>query len=83
MQIRFLLPALSVFNVAAAAGLDSLLKNRHKSRRRKVLAALAVLSLCASALLVLLFAWASRHNYPGAHMRAHCDSELFGRSSLA
>lgn len=76
-QVRFILPALPVFNIAAAAGLHSLLANWQKSRRRAALAGVAVLSVCCSALLVLIFAEASHYNYPGAyvHLLTICETQ--------
>ena len=65
-QVRFILPVLPVFNIAAAAALDRIWNNKHK-------AAWVVPSIAVSVLLVgtacatALIAAVSRHNYPGGH----------------
>ena len=66
VQLRFVLPILPLFNVAAACALARLLANARKGTRHGVaaLAALALLagSICAALLITL----AAYHNYPGA-----------------
>lgn len=66
-QVRFIIPAVLLFNVAAAAGLARLHQSRGKGRRRRLawLAALGLVGVSIAA--TLLMALASRHNYPGGH----------------
>ena len=70
MQVRFLFPVLPLFNVAAAAGLVRLYRNRRKGLLwlGLWLAALALLA-CSAAAAVLMTA-VSRGNYPGGHALA-------------
>ena len=83
MQVRFLFPVLPLFNVAAAAGLVRL----HRNRRKGLLwvglwlAALALLA-CSAAAAVLMTA-ASRGNYPGGHALAELHAAEASSSAQA
>lgn len=66
LQVRFLLPVLPVFNIAAAAALSRIWKNRCKPAwlLPSIVAALLLASTaCATAVMLAV----SRHNYPGGH----------------
>ena len=66
VQVRFLLPVLPVFNIASAAALARIWKNRHKPAwlLPGLAACLLVLgSTCATSVMLAV----SRHNYPGGH----------------
>ncbi|KAL3140566.1 hypothetical protein ABBQ32_005142 [Trebouxia sp. C0010 RCD-2024] len=65
-EVRFLLPVLPVFNIAAAAALSRIWKNRCKPAwlLPSIVAALLLASTaCATAVMLAV----SRHNYPGGH----------------
>lgn len=65
-EVRFLLPILPVFNIAAAAAGARIWQNRHKPAWLFAGTAACLLvagSLCASAVMLAV----SRHNYPGGH----------------
>ena len=67
VQVRFIFPALLLFNIAAAAGLARLHQNRGKGRREQLAwwAALALLAASATASAgMAVVSWA---NYPGGH----------------
>lgn len=73
MQVRFLFPVLPLFNLGAACALSRLWQRRGKGLLGAAGAAGAVAALVASAVVAAVFAAASRHNYPGAAMRAFHD----------
>lgn len=65
-QVRFLLPVLPVFNIAAAAAVARIWNNRHKAAWLFASTAACLLvigSICASTIMLAV----SRHNYPGGH----------------
>lgn len=66
LQVRFLLPVLPVYNIAAAAALSRIWKNRCKpawSLPSTLAALLLASTACATAVMLAV----SRHNYPGGH----------------
>ena len=65
MQLRFLLPVLSVLEIPASCGLASLVKGRRKSAVRQVAMLLAFAGILGSLALTLLILQVSRLNYPG------------------
>jgi len=65
-QVRFLLPALPMLNVAAGSCLARLWANRGKSPLRRSLAYVAAAGVALSAVATLVFSAASHCNYPGA-----------------
>ena len=74
MQVRFIFPALLLFNVPAAAGLARCYQNRNKSRQRRLLWLAAMGLLAAGAAATAVRALASRHNYPGGYALQHMHS---------
>lgn len=66
LKVRFLLPVLPVYNIAAAAALSRIWNNRHKTAWSLPSIAAALLlvgTACATAVMLAV----SRHNYPGGH----------------
>lgn len=70
VQVRFLFPVLPLFNVAAAAGLVRLYRNRRKGLFWQGLWLTALAALACSVAAVVLMTAVSRCNYPGGHALA-------------
>ncbi len=70
VQVRFLFPVLPLFNVAAAAGLMRLYRNRRKGLFWQGLWLTALALLAGSAAAAVLMTAVSRCNYPGGYALA-------------
>lgn len=64
-QLRFLLPVLPLFNLAAAAALVRAIHNRSKSTQHRLACAAAVALMLASLSAAMFMLYVSAHNYPG------------------
>nr|CAG4651757.1 EOG090X04MD [Triops cancriformis] len=64
-ELRFIVYAIPLLNVAAAAACDRIWENRLKDNFRCVLALGAVLHICANLLFAGFLLTVSKHNYPG------------------
>ena len=70
VQVRFLFPVLPLFNVAGAAGLVRMYRNRQKGLLWQGLWLIALAALACSATAVVLMTAVSGCNYPGGRALA-------------
>ena len=83
VQVRFLFPVLPLFNIAAAAGLMRLYRNRQKGLLWQGLCLTALALLACSAAAGVLMTAVSRCNYPGGHALAKMHAAEASRAAEA
>jgi alpha-1,6-mannosyltransferase len=83
MQVRFLFPVLPLFNMAAAAAVVRLHRNRRKGPVWAGLWLVAGALLAGSAAAAVLMAAVSRLNYPGGHALARLHALEAPSAALA
>ena len=71
VQLRFILPVLPLFNIAAACALARLLANARKSVRAAAAAFAAAGLLAATLVATGLLTLAAHNNYPGVQIASH------------
>lgn len=82
-QVRFLLPVLPLFNIAAAAGAWRLWNNRKKSVTWRAGCCCAMALLAATLAATVLMTAVSRHNYPGGYALAELHRMEVSEAVLA
>ncbi|KAL3852708.1 hypothetical protein ACJMK2_016326 [Sinanodonta woodiana] len=64
-ELRFIIYVFPVFNVAVASAVTKLWLNRHKSKVKWFMSAIAAAHILGNVLVTCIFLYISHHNYPG------------------